>query len=127
MDVCTRCGQPLGIGRFCTNCGHPVDAPRGAADADFSTWRTDTAERPRVVGPVEPPPVPELPEPARYPLYADDVAAPATAPSESGRPSPVVPPPAPPPPAGDPDQDARSWLPWAAGVGAIALASSWAR
>ena len=25
-EHCARCGQPLGIGRFCLNCGHPVDA-----------------------------------------------------------------------------------------------------
>ncbi len=120
MDVCTQCGQPLGVGRFCTNCGHPVDAPRDASEDDFSTWRTDTAERPRVAGPVEPLPPPEMPQAARYPLYADDIAAPSPAPSESDRPAPVIPPPAPPPTAG-PDQDARAWLPWAVGIGAMVL------
>jgi hypothetical protein len=120
MDVCTQCGQPLGIGRFCTNCGHPVDAPRDASEDDFGTWRTDTAERPRVNDPVEPLPVPELPEPPRYPLYADDVAAPAPPPGQTDRPSPVIPPPAPPPTA-DPGQDARTWLPWAVGIGIMVL------
>ena len=119
MDVCTQCGQRLGIGRFCTNCGHPVDAPRGAPEGDLSTWRTDTAERPRVVGPVEPLPA-KLPEPARYPLYADDVTAPPAPPSEADRPSPVVPPAAPPPTEGL-DEDARSWLPWTAGIGVMVL------
>ncbi len=119
MDVCTQCGQPLGIGRFCTNCGHPVDAPRDASEEDFSTWRTDTAERARVVGPVEPLPVPERPEPARFPLFADDVAEPLTTPqSESGRPSPVMPPPA---PTADREQDARAWMPWAVGIGTMVL------
>lgn len=27
MDVCTRCGDQLGVGRFCTNCGQPVGEP----------------------------------------------------------------------------------------------------
>ncbi len=93
--------------------------PRGDPEEDFNTWRTDTAERPRVTDPIEPPPVPQLPEPARYPLYADDVAEPPAQPSEPDRP-PAVPPPAPPPPPSS-DPDARPWLPWAAGIGVMVL------
>ena len=65
MTVCVRCGHGLGVGRFCTNCGHPVGAPAPDVAADPVTWRTDTAERPAVA---------RHPEPARYPLYADEAA-----------------------------------------------------
>ncbi len=114
MDLCTRCGHELGIGRFCINCGHPVDVSRGGSDTDLGAWRTDTAERPRVTEPVVPPPVPERPEPPRFPLFADD-AGPAV---------PVV---LPPPPAvvQRPAKGHRggspAWLPWLVGAGLMFL------
>ena len=88
MDLCRQCGSELGIGRFCTNCGHPVDQPPDAA----SSWRTDTAERPRVVDPVEPLPVSTVPGPARFRLFADedDVSS-----DDTQRFAPVLPPPPP--------------------------------
>lgn len=27
MTLCARCGQELGIGRFCTSCGHRIGEP----------------------------------------------------------------------------------------------------
>jgi hypothetical protein len=123
MDLCRQCGSELGIGRFCTNCGHPVDQPPD----EQSTWRTDTAERPRVV---EPLPVPAVPGPARFRLFADDVETM----DDTEQLVPVLPPP---PPTSDETRDHRggppSWLPWAvgalvmllvAGVGAWLLFSS---
>ncbi len=61
MDTCTQCAAELGVGRFCTNCGHPVTAPAAAG----GSWRTDTAERPRVT---DPPPdaYPDDAEPPRH-------------------------------------------------------------
>jgi len=114
MDLCTRCGHELGIGRFCTNCGHPVDLSRGAPEADLDAWRTDTAERPRVAEPIVPPPVPERPEPPRFPLYADD-AGPAT-PVVLPPPPPVLDRPATPHRGGSP-----VWLPWLVGAGLMLL------
>lgn len=66
MNYCASCGHELGVGRYCTNCGHPVDSP------------VDTAERPRIAPADEIPPPPSwTPPPAvRYPLYADESAAP---------------------------------------------------
>ena len=119
MALCTECGQQLGIGRFCTNCGHPVDPSR----AELESWRTDTAERPRVVPPIEPLPSPGPPDQARFPLYADDVAPPPPstnepATSEPERIAPVVLPP-PPPVADRPTRTHRGgppgWLPWLVG------------
>ncbi|MCW2816853.1 MAG: hypothetical protein JWN84_4308 [Nocardioides sp.] len=94
MDQCARCGQTLGVGRYCVNCGQPRD---GALD----DWRTDTAERPAVrpaptyppadppvvppaapPGPVAPPPVFQTPPQARYPMYADE----PDVPTEHGEP-----------------------------------------
>ncbi|MGH3345914.1 MAG: NADase-type glycan-binding domain-containing protein [Nocardioides sp.] len=121
MDLCTQCGHELGIGRFCTNCGRPVDQPHSAPAGDLDTWRTDTAERPRVATPIEPLPVPERPEPPRFPLYADDEPPDA---SPTDRVAPVVLPP--PPPAVD--RSARTgtratpgWLPWLVGFGLMVL------
>lgn len=74
MDSCAQCGAELGVGRFCTNCGHPVGEPVGQAPS----WRTDTAERPRVevpsrpAAPRTPPPAHEPPSAARFPLFADE-------------------------------------------------------
>ena len=111
MDVCTQCGHELGIGRFCTNCGHPAALSRGAPVEDLETWRTDTAERPRVAEPVEPPPVPERPAPPRFPLYADDPV-----------PAPVPPTP---PLADRPATTHRGgspvWFPWVVGAGLMLL------
>lgn len=118
MDLCSQCGAELGIGRFCTNCGHPVSAP-----ATSEAWRTDTAERPRVT---VPPPAPSVPEPPRFPLYADqpEVGAAeeptalfaAVAETDSPRHR-----------GDDPPGDA-GWLPWVVGVLVmvlIAVAGGW--
>jgi len=106
MDLCRQCGSELGIGRFCTNCGHPVDQPPD----ELSTWRTDTAERPRVV---EPPPVAAVPGSARFRLFADDVEAM----DDTEQLDPVLPPPL---PLADEPRGHRgappSWLPWAIGA-----------
>ena len=79
MTDCAKCGQELGVGRYCTNCGAPVDSVVATPDPD---WRTDTAERPRTPPPPSSPP-PASPPPAwtpppapRFPLYADEVAEP---------------------------------------------------
>ena len=84
MSVCTQCGHPLGVGRFCTNCGLPVDETGPVSEEVFAgdDWRTGTAERPAIGGPTEPtievgrpvlpPPVTTSNEPPRYPLYADE-------------------------------------------------------
>ena len=109
MDFCTHCGAALGLGRFCTNCGQPLTA----ADAPAESWRTDTAERPRVT---VPPPVQQLPEPPRYPLFADDGQR-----AEEERSLWV-----PPDPGGRPPRhrgDYR-WLPWALGFVLLALIAS---
>ncbi len=114
MDLCRQCGSELGIGRFCTNCGHPVGQPPDAPAA----WRTDTAERPRIVEPVEPLPAPAVPGPARFPLFADDVVTT----DRTERLSPVLPPP--PPPVTERRRDRRGpprWLPWVAGAVAMLL------
>ena len=109
MDLCRQCGSELGIGRFCTNCGHPVDQPPD----ETSLWRTDTAERPRVVDPVEPLPVTTVPGPARFSLFADDVVTT----DETQQLAPILPPP---PPVADEPRDPRGgppeWLPWVAGA-----------
>ncbi len=107
MDFCTQCGAALGVGRFCTNCGHPV----AEADAAAESWRTDTAERPRVT---VPPPVPSMPEPARFPLYADDAQR---ADEERTLWFPEEPATKPPPRhRGD-----HRWLPWVLGFVVLAL------
>ena len=103
MADCAKCDHELGIGRYCTNCGHPVDNPvdnpvdspadspaySPAAGAAPDDWRTGTAERPLAAPPPEqpstvpsaPPPAPPPawtpPPAARYPLFADEVEAPA--------------------------------------------------
>ncbi len=114
MERCTRCDAELGLGRFCTNCGQPVGEPYA------DSWRTDTAERPRVV---VPPPASSVPGATRFPLFADEQPAPADpAPAE------------PPAPADDPDgtgesprhrddqeRGGRAWLPWVLGFVALAL------
>jgi hypothetical protein len=118
MSVCTQCGHPLGVGRFCTNCGQPVvdDGPVSEenvlADNGHDDWHTDTAERPAVTDDVEhtvvrqrpilPPPVTGPNEPPRYPLYADEVD-PAAGTTMTSHMPPVMPPILPPPaqPAGD--------------------------
>jgi len=78
MADCAKCGQELGVGRYCTNCGHPV---ADVAEDPGPDWRTDTAERPRTPTP-PPTPAPSAPPPAwtpppapRFPLYADQVDA----------------------------------------------------
>lgn len=109
MEHCTRCDAELGLGRFCTNWGHPVSEPYAGS------WRTDTAERPRVV---VPPPASSVPGATRFPLFADEKPAPAE----------------PAAPAYDPDgtgesprhrdeqeRDGRAWLPWVLGFVALAL------
>jgi len=123
VDVCAQCGHQLGIGRFCTNCGHPVGAPVPGDTPSTATpdWRTDTAERPRAV-PAPAPPVSSSPEPARYPLYADE----ATPPPGAGPPGDTATFPA--APAGESpggyrhvDESQRrgaasTWVPWVAGL-----------
>jgi hypothetical protein len=114
MDLCRQCGSELGVGRFCTNCGHPVGQPPDA----LSSWRTDTAERPRVVEPVEPLPVATVPGPARFPLFADDVVTP----EQTQQLDRVLPPPPPVPdeprvPRGAPP----AWVGWVAGALAMLL------
>lgn len=125
MSVCTRCGHeldPTSVGRFCTNCGHPIGAP-----AEEPDWRTGTAERPAVaatgpddtaVVPVTPaaPPSPHTAplEPARFPLYADEVDGPA-GPVDTG---PPLPPPLPlpeelaPEPVEPTSHRRTPWWPW---------------
>lgn len=113
MDQCTQCGAELGIGRFCTNCGRPVSAP-----ATSDTWRTDTAERPRVT---VPPPTSSGPEPPRFPLYADD---PAPRPSEEPTAffDPIVEAePEPPRHRGDDRRSGAGWAPWAIGFLVLVL------
>jgi hypothetical protein len=125
LSVCTRCGHeldPASVGRFCTNCGHPIGAPVEEAD-----WRTGTAERPAVpaddtaqvpVTPAAPPSPHTAPlEPARFPLYADEVGD-AAGPVDTGPPPPPTVPPLPlpeqiaPEPA-DPTSHRRApWWPW---------------
>lgn len=57
MSNCARCGAQLGLGRYCINCG-----ARASTDAS----------------PPPPPPPPPMPGTgSRYPLFADEVAAPA--------------------------------------------------
>jgi hypothetical protein len=79
MTDCAKCGNELGVGRYCTNCGTPVEGVAASPDPD---WRTDTAERPPTPPPPASPP-PASPPPAwtpppapRYPLYADEVDEP---------------------------------------------------
>jgi hypothetical protein len=111
MDLCRQCGSELGIGRFCTNCGHPVDQPPDEASA----WRTDTAERPRVVDPVQPLPVSTAPGPARFRLFADEDDALG---DDTRQLAPVLPPPL--EPFQDEPRDRRTgppgWVPWVAGA-----------
>jgi hypothetical protein len=121
MSVCTRCGQeldPSSVGRFCTNCGQPIGAP--VEDPD---WRTGTAERPAVAAegstPPAPPPSPHTAplEPARYPLFADEVAGPPgpAGPVDAG---PPLPPPLPAPeeiapePVDPTSHRREAWWPW---------------
>lgn len=100
MEHCTRCDAELGLGRFCTNCGQPV------SEAYAGSWRTDTAERPRVV---VPPVAESVPEATRFPLFADEPAAPAYVPDE------------PPRHRDDLEQGGRGWVPWVLGFAALAL------
>ncbi len=129
MEVCAQCGHELGVGRFCTNCGHPVGAPAShdrVADPS-ADWRTDTVERPRVA-PATPPPVPSTPpEPARYPLYADEVPG-STAGDASDTASfpAATAEPEPPSRHRHVDESRRSgaaagWVPWVAGLTAMLL------
>ncbi len=113
---CTRCGAELGAGRFCTGCGHPVPVD----DGSLADWRTDTAERPRVEAPVPPPAEPPSaaapPDPARFPLFADEAEPEGP---EPGQPSGPEPPPTPEP---DPEPDRRAaWLPWVVVLAGMAL------
>ncbi|MEJ7793927.1 MAG: zinc ribbon domain-containing protein [Nocardioides sp.] len=113
MDLCTQCGAELGIGRFCTNCGRPMSAP-----ASIESSRTDTAERQRVA---VPPPVPAVPEPARFPLYADEPALPAAEePTALFAPVPVSDD-EPPRHRGDDPRGGASWLPWVVGFVVLTL------
>jgi hypothetical protein len=138
MSVCTQCGQPLGVGRFCTNCGHPVDES-GPVSEETSVavdeWRTDTAERPAVQEvehtirrqrPILPPPVTTPSEPPRYPLFADE------APPRDGRAGGAMGAGAAPPDQVTPTQAFRhvgdrpprrsvGWVPWAAGAVVLLL------
>ena len=122
MDQCTQCGAELGIGRFCTNCGHPVSASTTA-----ESWRTDTAERPRVT---VPPPAPSVPEPPRFPLYADQSGARAVD-EPTAFLVPVVDTETttePPRHRGDEPPGGAGWVPWASGflvMVLIALAGTW--
>lgn len=105
MDHCAKCGYELGVGRYCTNCGHPVDAE--------PTWRTDTAERPRVAPATPPPDEPPppawtSPPPARFPLYADE-ADPA---EQTMHAEPVAPP---------ASHRRRPWGLWVAGAAVLLL------
>lgn len=43
MTTCARCGQELGVGRFCLNCGHPVGEPVPVDDA-YSRPPVDSRE-----------------------------------------------------------------------------------
>ncbi len=131
MGTCAQCGHELGIGRFCTNCGHPVGAPASrdtSAPRATPDWRTDTAERPRAVPPEAraqvPLTAPTSPEPARFPLYADEVATDppidtATFPAATTEPEP-------PSRHRHVDEDRRQgaaarWVPWVAGLTAMLL------
>jgi hypothetical protein len=75
MTDCAKCGQRLGVGRYCTNCGHPVGDVGEVLDNPDHDWRTDTAERPRTptAAPPTPPPAWTPPPAPRFPLYADEV------------------------------------------------------
>ncbi len=129
MDTCTQCGTGLAAGYFCSHCGHPVDGPGDG-------WRTDTAERPKVVAPVEPPAPLSTPEQARFPLFADEAEAAAPeavtdettsettdqtrtfAPVAAGGPA----------PSRHRDPQPRTWLPWLAGLvvmGLVAGLGAW--
>jgi hypothetical protein len=118
---CTRCGAGLGDGRFCTSCGAPVDT--------LEDWRTDTAERPRVeaeptgpTGPVEPPAAVTPPEPARFPLFADEGDDHSEDRTDDPEPTRVVPVAAyDAGPEASPGRTSSSWVPWAAGFVAMAL------
>ena len=142
MSVCTQCGQPLGVGRFCTNCGHPVDesGPVSEETVIADDWRTDTAERPAVQDvehtirrqrPVLPPPVTIPSEAPRFPLYADQVdqvdqvdevdgidatrAAPAVLPPDEGTPEAFR-------HVGErAPRRSVGWVPWAAGAAVMLL------
>jgi len=78
MRYCTNCGHQLGVGRYCTNCGSRVPV----APADVPARPDDYPTNMRI-DPLPPVPVPDAPPPvasatpstARYPLYADSVAA----------------------------------------------------
>jgi hypothetical protein len=70
MKFCVKCGNELGIGRFCTNCGHPVDSPASPAASPVPPGlgsRTDTAERPAVPAPQPTSPLPTSPPPTTPP------------------------------------------------------------
>jgi hypothetical protein len=131
MSTCVQCGHELGVGRFCTNCGHPVGTPasRDAAPDRRPEWRTDTAERPRVLPPRAPPPAPSTPEPPRYPLFADEVSGAERATETASLP--VVPVGPEPEPEAEPPSRPRhvdearrqgaaaGWVPWVAGLTAM--------
>ena len=123
MD-CEKCGGGLGSGRYCTSCGHPVPA----TGEDHGSWRTDTAERPRVVAPpapVVPPPPPAPPERSRFPLFADEVAGPDETLASHEPPGHAA--------APVPDDEPRrhrergraaGWLPWGAGLAGLVLVAA---
>lgn len=102
MTTCTRCGHHVEVGRFCTNCGAPVGAD-GAGPGD-------TAERPAVRVTPSPPPPSSLPQPTRYPLFADEVEGPVREADDTG-PVPMRPAdePRPGPPA---HRGGTRWLVW---------------
>jgi len=121
MRYCTNCGHRLGVGRYCTNCGARVPLPTadptgGQADSP-TTVRTSTFEPIPTADPLSAdlaaPPAPPLgppPSGARYPLFADTVQPPASAPQPA---------PAPPAPYAAPPSRRRSLLPWLIGVLAL--------
>ncbi len=115
--TCARCGAEVGDAAACPQCGQMVLSPQSAGD-----WRTDTAERVPVRGPVEPAPAASTPGPPRFPMYADEAGESVSAHVEPNLP------PAPYPsgpdrldaygPVDPHDQDddeggAPAWLPWA--------------
>ena len=98
MERCVRCGEELGVGRFCLNCGHPKGEPAPDSPAEEvpapiapQTRRPGSIRRARTAVPMqaaEPTPVPPLTADERA---SEDRAQPDDPPSEQ--------------PAWDPRQD----------------------
>lgn len=123
---CTSCGHELGVGRFCTNCGRPVPGRHPEAEPVVDVHPATTVitpagpagpppPPPTTPPPTTPPPVGSVPPAARFPLFADEDAAPVTVLRPFTPASPPVPAP--------PDSGSRSmaWWPWIVAIVVLGL------